>query len=455
MTSLIPEALRHEIERQAGGVIVAETLRGGGGASRQGAEVTLRQAGGADLHCYLAWDSRAADPARLPFFERETGVLAALSGPLAGCGVQVAPLLASDPAHLALLSVFIAGDDRFARAADPAALARDFVAQLAALHRVDAAHPALAALGDIGVPVSAQIAARLAQLRADNLATAPDPILQLALGWLADNVPPDQGPAVVLHGDAGPGNFLHDGTRVTALVDWELAHLGDPMEDLAQIWVRSLIQPFVPMRDVFAAYAAAGGVPVDLVRIKYHRLYFQIGFSVAGHAAQYGADAPQSAMIGASLMFNTMHRRIIVASLAELTGQVLIDPVLPDCPAGWTDRTYAAALDDLRDEIVPALPNQRATAKAKSLARLVKFWRRRDRYGAAFDQAELAEIGAFLGLAPNSLAEARSAFGQAVAERRVDRGAALQLCHNRVVRETFLMADAMGALATTQYERWD
>ena len=41
---------------------------------------------------------------------------------------------------------------------------------------------------------------------------------------------------VLCHGDVGPGNFLHDGHRVTALLDWEFSHLGDPMDDLGW-WV--------------------------------------------------------------------------------------------------------------------------------------------------------------------------------------------------------------------------
>jgi hypothetical protein len=191
---------------------------------------------------------------------------------------------------------------------------------------------------------------------------------------------------------------------------------------------------------------------VDLGRVKYHRLYFQLGFSVAGHASQYSSDAAPSAMIGASLMYNTMHKRIMVASLAELTGQTLVKPDLPDLPANWTDKTFSTALDDLRDEIVPGLTSQRASAKAKSLARLVKFWRMRDRYGRAFDDAEVTEIAALLGQPQPSLLAARTAFAHAVAAGSVDRKQALQLCHNRMTRETFLMADAMGALATTTYQ---
>jgi hypothetical protein len=284
---------------------------------------------------------------------------------------------------------------------------------------------------------------RLAQLAADNLAGGADPIFQLALRWLADNVPEDRGPAVVLHGDAGPGNFLYDGSKVVALVDWELTHLGDPMEDLAQIWVRSLIQPFVPMREVFAAYEQASGTPVEVDRVKYHRLYFQLGFSVKG------SGAPAT---GTAMLYGTMHRRIIVESLAELCGAALASPDLPDTPPKWTDAGFAVAIGDLRDEIVPALASQRASAKAKALARMVKFWRMRDRYGAAFDAAECCDVNRLLGTSHDEPLSARTALGHAIAEGTVRFEDALQACHARTTRETFLMADAMGALATTRYE---
>jgi len=441
MASAIPLDLRESIERQTGAVIADERPRGGGGASRQGAEVTLRSEG-TERRCYLSWDTRDRK-SRLPFFERETAVLEALSGPFADSGVAVAPLVASEPAHLALCSLFVAGQERFPDAPDKSALARDFLAQLARLHALDAGHPAFAPLGDPREPPSAAIRRRLAELAQTNLAGDADPILQLALQWLAANVPADRGPAVVLHGDAGPGNFLFDGSGVTALVDWELTHLGDPMEDLAQIWVRSLIQPFVPMREVVAAYEVVSGTPVDIQRVKYHRLYFQLGFSVKGAAP---------AATGTAMLYGTMHRRIIVESLAELTGHALTAPALPECRASERDPGYAMALEDLKAEVVPGLASQRAATKAKALARMVKYWRARDRYGAAFDAAERHEIDDLLGAVHDGLPSARTAFGQAIASGAVSFAPALELCHARTVRETFLMADAMGALATTRYE---
>lgn len=60
----------------------------------------------------------------------------------------------------------------------------------------------------------------------------PFPELELAIAWLGDSLP--SAPATVLvHGDFKPGNALLDGDRVVALLDWETAHLGDPVEDVA------------------------------------------------------------------------------------------------------------------------------------------------------------------------------------------------------------------------------
>lgn len=55
-------------------------------------------------------------------------------------------------------------------------------------------------------------------------------VLESGQEWLRTNLPSD-GRLGVVHGDAGPGNVVHDGRRVVAITDWEFAHLGDPRED--------------------------------------------------------------------------------------------------------------------------------------------------------------------------------------------------------------------------------
>ena len=58
----------------------------------------------------------------------------------------------------------------------------------------------------------------------------------------------------LVQGDTGPGNFLHDGSKLTAIVDFELAHIGDPMEDLAWIGTRNAQEPVPDFDRLLALY---------------------------------------------------------------------------------------------------------------------------------------------------------------------------------------------------------
>ncbi len=60
----------------------------------------------------------------------------------------------------------------------------------------------------------------------------PIPLLEEAAAWLHRGVPAG-GTLGVVHGDAGPGNFVHADGKVVVVTDWEFAHLGDPAEDWA------------------------------------------------------------------------------------------------------------------------------------------------------------------------------------------------------------------------------
>jgi aminoglycoside phosphotransferase (APT) family kinase protein len=58
----------------------------------------------------------------------------------------------------------------------------------------------------------------------------PIPLLEEAAAWLHHRAP-ELDRVSLVHGDPGPGNFVHDGHRVLAFTDWEFSHLGDPTED--------------------------------------------------------------------------------------------------------------------------------------------------------------------------------------------------------------------------------
>jgi aminoglycoside phosphotransferase (APT) family kinase protein len=156
--------------------------------------------------------------------------------------------------------------------ADPAVLLPEIARELAAVHRTDPA----------GVPVPAMdTAAALAELKARFLAYGGDrPILALACRWLEANLPAPVAPRLV-HGDFRLGNLLIDGSHLTGVLDWELAHLGDPHEDLAYgcMTVWRFARPDRPayglgsVEDLATAYEAAGGEEFDPARFRFWLVY--------------------------------------------------------------------------------------------------------------------------------------------------------------------------------------
>ena len=91
-------------------------------------------------------------------------------------------------------------------------------------------------------------------------AREPQPLLELVFAWLMRNIPDDlaRRPARLLHGDAGFHNLLVDQGRVTALLDWEFFHLGDPIEDLN--YARQFIEQVMDWQEFLQLYTAAGGL---------------------------------------------------------------------------------------------------------------------------------------------------------------------------------------------------
>jgi aminoglycoside phosphotransferase (APT) family kinase protein len=95
----------------------------------------------------------------------------------------------------------------------------------------------------------------------------PRPVFELALRWLRDRDPGPSDQVTLVHGDFRHGNLIIGPDGVRAVLDWELAHTGDPMEDLGWICVNSWrfgeidkpVGGFGTREELFAGYEAAGG----------------------------------------------------------------------------------------------------------------------------------------------------------------------------------------------------
>jgi aminoglycoside phosphotransferase (APT) family kinase protein len=97
----------------------------------------------------------------------------------------------------------------------------------------------------------------------------PHPAFELGFRWLERNRPPSELRSIV-HGDFRNGNLIVGPEGLRAVLDWELAHLGDPMEDLGWLCVRAWrfgsplpVGGFGEREALFAAYEDAGGGKVD------------------------------------------------------------------------------------------------------------------------------------------------------------------------------------------------
>jgi aminoglycoside phosphotransferase (APT) family kinase protein len=252
----------------------SEELSSWAEAALGGRTVEWRQLiGGNSRTTYLAAVETPAETIRLvvraergdgPFsdteltLEREARMYRAVEG----SGVAVPRLLAvAEDAGAIALSRVSGSEDWSERVLD------DLLAEIAKLHRAD--------------PTAAQAAGfeprALADLElwegiAAAKITTPSPYLEFAFDFLRRHFPGEPERIVICHGDVGPGNVLHDGERLTGLLDWEFSHLGDPIDDLAWITVRGAMfgvdVPDFGAR-VRAHYAAAAEVELDPGRLAF------------------------------------------------------------------------------------------------------------------------------------------------------------------------------------------
>jgi aminoglycoside phosphotransferase (APT) family kinase protein len=104
----------------------------------------------------------------------------------------------------------------------------------------------------------------------------PRPVFELALRWLKGHDPGPSAETTLVHGDFRHGNLIIGPDGVRAVLDWELAHLGDPMEDLGWVCVNSWrfgeidkpVGGFGSREELFAGYEATGR-RVDPVRARF------------------------------------------------------------------------------------------------------------------------------------------------------------------------------------------
>jgi aminoglycoside phosphotransferase (APT) family kinase protein len=108
----------------------------------------------------------------------------------------------------------------------------------------------------------------------------PHPVMVAAFIWLKEHQPIARRISIV-HGDFRFGNFLYEEDRINAMLDWEMVHLGDPVEDIAWAY-RSLWGPqaFLSLDEFVSRYAELSGISVDPDTLRFYRLLGEVKHSI-------------------------------------------------------------------------------------------------------------------------------------------------------------------------------
>ncbi len=118
---------------------------------------------------------------------------------------------------------------------------------------------------------------------------SPRPVFAIAFEWLRERLPAEEPKPRLVHGDFRNGNLIVGPDGIRAVLDWEIAHLGDPVEDLGWICVGAWrfgvvdkpVGGFGAREDLLAGYAAGGGGTVTAEQLKFWEVLGSLSWGVS------------------------------------------------------------------------------------------------------------------------------------------------------------------------------
>jgi hypothetical protein len=325
--------------------------------------------------------------------------------------------------------------------AERASVLREYVEILARMHRIDLDR--VEALGLRRPSNSRELgladfdgwvrAYRRRKVRAE-------PIVEFLVRWVECNVPEQRDRAALICADSG--QFLFEAGRVTALIDLELATLGDPMADLAGMLSRDLSEPMGDLTEAFRHYERVSGDALDTRAIDFHAVRFCAVTPLA--VAHLVAAPPPGVDWVQYLCWYSVWLRGPLEIIAARAGVTLDavqapEPVDTRHSAGHVALGAMLGADDSGDAFAGY---QRGAA-----ARVAEYLRRAERLGPRLEAEQLDEVGALLGVRPSDWSAADAALERYVEECDPDSAPDLvHLMHRSLQRLEIVLSPVMREL---------
>ena len=167
----------------------------------------------------------------------------------------------------------------------------------------------------------------------------PQPIAHAAIRWLERHGPPIAEKLCLVHGDFRSGNFLYDAKGdIKGVLDWEMAHVGDPLEDLAwsldPLWSWSepgLAGGLVPRRDAIDIWTRASGLTVDRDAFRWWQVFASIkGLAIWISSTKDFADgaSKEPILAIAGWIMTDRQNRILLDRLSPESANRYAEPML-------------------------------------------------------------------------------------------------------------------------------
>lgn len=282
-----------------------------------------------------------------------------------------------------------------------------------------------------------------------------EPLLEFALDWLKNHTPPNRHKTVFLQVDSG--QFIYHNAQLSALLDFELSMLGDPMVDLAGLRTRNLSEPLIDLQHAFQRYEQHSGEAIDHYALDYHTVRFALMTPLP--IAALCACPPPRVNLPQYLGWYYLFSLVAIQGIARIEGITLTEPELPALaddahglnPATPFSPAYRALHQHLNALHAEADPKNRYELDVTR--RTAQYLQRLDAIGAEVEHANQQELAALLGTPVNNWIESQQELEEKILQGKIlNRSALLDYFYRSCKRHLHLLGPALRELENVKVE---